>query len=283
MMLQTTNNPLSYCASLPNFGGFLRLNLMYSKDIVQQQFQSETELNSVVFRRSINTLAQWLYDEQLTAELKFEEILIDFGIETRVPFKATIITDSRPAEFREWWNKYIRGRRVAVHLINSNGYERIINPFIVTYTYVTGTNPSEPNRYELTFNRVRLIEYPTVNEKIIEEIVTEKFNYAGTLNNQVTIKTFADVSMSLFDFGYSDSTDLETVIYQSDPTSNILYNLTDGVYYFFAVNRAFPQLHHFVRADITDGIITIIAEDFDNPQIITENETIDDTGFVAPE
>jgi hypothetical protein len=279
--MTTTPSPLYPCETLPQLGGFRRLRLAYSKDIVQQEDQTEVELPSIIFRSIERWIADYVYADKFMGDLKTETSLTDFGMDEKISFKSVHEVDADPRSFKTWFDRSIKGRRFALELTNNNDFVRVLNPFMITYIYVGTGEFQNLNRYELTYTRVRLVEFGQELPKFIERIISRKFNYAGTVTNEVTVMLFSGISMPAFDFGYSLSNDFNTIVYQNTPASNVLHNLVDGTYFFFAVNRAAPQYFDVMQANIAEGEITII-EDFTNPQIITEDETLIDEGtFVA--
>lgn len=153
-----TGTPLFECDSLPKLGGYVRLRLCYSQDIIQQTFQSETELNEIIFLKTDKWLADWKYADRFSGELKIEGMLADFGFDEKHNFKAMLDVDCEAKDFKTWFNRSIRGRRVCVELTGTNDLIRIMNPFLVGYSYVGTSNFENINRYELTFTRTRYFE-----------------------------------------------------------------------------------------------------------------------------
>ena len=139
------------------------------------------------------------------------------------------------------------------------------------------------SRYVLTFKRAKLIATSIYNFDIIKTVTTRTFNYAGVLNNECTIILMDNCDQELFVFGYSEQNNISVVIFQNDPKDNILYNIPDGTYWFFAQNQLIPDLYDSMRVKITAGEIEIIPDSIENPQIITEDETVNDEGTIVPE
>jgi hypothetical protein len=153
-----TGTPLFDCDSLPKLGGYVRLRLCYSHEIIQQSYQSETELDEIIFLKTEKWLADWKYADRFSAELKTEGMLADFGFDEKHNFRAIIDVDADHRKFKPWFNRVLLGRRVCVELTSANGLVRIMNPFTVGYTHIGGPNFENINRYELTFMRTMYVE-----------------------------------------------------------------------------------------------------------------------------
>lgn len=263
--------PINQCDSLPNVGGFLRLRLAYSKDIIQQELQSDTEIPQIIFASAEKWIADYEINDYFTADLKIEESLADSGSVENYSFKTVHEVDADRVAFRLWYDKNIRNRRFALEISKINDLTICVNPFLITYTYLGKGQFADKYRYELSFTRTKLINNNNHTIKIIDKITSVAKLYVGIASNDVTINVFDNITSSLFNFGYSITNDINTVTYQNDPTNNVLINLVDGSYFFFAVHRS-SALYDVVKATITAGDITIILSDYNN-QIITENET----------
>lgn len=150
--------PLSVCEALPNLGGFWRLRLAYSKDIIQQRYQTDTELTKVTFLNAQNYVSDWQFKDRFLGELKIENTVADFGLDEKFQFKATLEVDCEPTDFKTWYKRKIEFRKLALELTNNNGFVRVLNPFILTYSYVGSANFENLNRYELNFTRVKLVD-----------------------------------------------------------------------------------------------------------------------------
>jgi hypothetical protein len=169
-----TNSPLFDCESLPKLGGFVRLRLCYSQDILQQLYQSESELDEIIFLRKNIWLADWTYADRFSGELKIEGSLADFGLEEKYNFKAMLEVDCEPKDFKIWFNRVLRGRRVCLELTSANDFVRIMNPFMVGYTYMGTPNFENMNRYELIFTRANYVEnLATVTKNRIQNVVID--------------------------------------------------------------------------------------------------------------
>ena len=155
--MNETNTPLFVCESLPNLGGFWRLRLVESKSILQQQFQTDTEIESLIFLNQNNFLADWHYADNFSGDLKIDSSITDSGTEEKFAFKAMLEVDAQPKQFREWHDRNVRNRRFALELTNNNGFVRVLNPFQITYSYLGQTNFENQNRYELTFTRAKMV------------------------------------------------------------------------------------------------------------------------------
>ncbi len=149
--------PIQTCDSLPNLGGFLRLRLAYSQDILQQKNKSDNELHSLVFLRDVNFLADYTIIDRVAGETSIESFMADYGSDSKHSFKFTINTDSSPEEFSFWYERKIRNRRIVLETTNMNGFVRIVNPFFLTYKHVVSEQYSVMNKYELSFVRASVI------------------------------------------------------------------------------------------------------------------------------
>ncbi|MEA5458669.1 hypothetical protein VB796_06460 [Arcicella sp. LKC2W] len=157
-MTNSTNTPLYLCDSLPHLGGFSRLRIAYSKDIVQQQLKSETELERIVFLKLENWIADYQYSDKFTGDYKAESSVADYGVDEKYAFKTIHETDTDPKDFKDWYEKKVRHRRFVLEITNNNGFVRRLNPFFITYTYIGTADFGQINRYELTFTRTILID-----------------------------------------------------------------------------------------------------------------------------
>jgi hypothetical protein len=281
-MNENTISPLNTKCELENLGGFGSLRLAYSRDIVQQSSQLSAEIKKIVFVGPTAWVAQFTIDDKLTAELKIDDTIGDSGNTESYSLKATLLIDTERYDFLDWYNKYIRGRRFAVELTNHNNHKICLNPFLITYTYTGRTNFDEPNKYELNFVRAKLISITTATIKVIQRLIIRTVRYPEGTANEVIITLYSNITLENYKFGYSTLQNPETIVFQNDPYSNIIHNLPDGIYYFFAVHR-FADKSDYLRAEVKAGVVIIIS-DSSTPQIITENETTLDEGtFVVPE
>ena len=151
--------PLSVCEALPNLGGFWRLRLAYSQDVIQQRYQTDTELTKVIiFLNSQNYVSDWQYKDKFIGDLKIENSIADFGLDEKYAFKAILEVDCEPTDFKTWFKRKIELRRLVLELENNNGFVRVMNPFMMTYSYMGASNFENLNRYELNFQKVKLVD-----------------------------------------------------------------------------------------------------------------------------
>lgn len=255
----------------------------YSSKVVQQ-FDS----SSIINNRGLHHLVDedFLFDfstQHSFVNYSFQQVLTEFANSKRLTFSVIVESILTRDDFFEFWAKQVDGSRFSVELVDMNNYTVVLNPLYITFSYQGASAYSDSNRYELTFIRAKQVEYSLKDLKLIESVSTRTYNYAGVPANEATVNLFAHVSMPLFDFGYSTQNNVDTIIYQNIPASNIINRLADGVYYFFAVNRNFPEFYDVVKATLKAGQIEIINPEFENPQIITDNETTIDEGIILPE
>lgn len=276
-------NPIVYYNTPENIGGYNSVRAKYSSKVVQQ-FDS----SSIVNNRGLHHLMDedFLFDfstQHSFVNYAFQQVLTEFALSKRLTFSVIIESIITREDFFDFWAKEVDGSRFCVELVDMNNYIVVLNPLYITFSYQGSSAYSDGNRYELTFSRAKQVEYSLKDLKLIESISTRTYNYVGVAANEATINLFANVGQTLFDFGYSTVNDIDTIIYQSIPASNILNRLQDGIYYFFVVNRNFPEFYDVVKATLTAGQIEIIISESDNPKIITEDETSIDEGIIMPE
>jgi hypothetical protein len=161
-------NQLKYCDNQGSLGGFRRVRIAESRLIYQQDFQTEIELNSIDFWGGENWTASWDLLDKHNGELKIEAKLDDFFNEN-YSFRIFIEVDVLPIDFLKWFRTRIQNRRFAVELLNNNGLKRCLNPFFITYTYSGESSFEKKNRYELAFQRAKMIDYQI--DSIIDTLV----------------------------------------------------------------------------------------------------------------
>lgn len=173
MMNNETGTPLFECDSLPKLGGYVRLRLCYSHEIIQQAFQSETELDEIIFLKTEKWLADWKYADRFSSDLKIQGMLVEFGFDEKYNFKAMFDVDAEPKAFRIWFNRVLLGRRICAELTSANGLVRIMNPFTVGFDHIGSPNFENINRYELTFTRTRYLENEadSINNRIQNVVI----------------------------------------------------------------------------------------------------------------
>lgn len=141
-------------------GGNYSLRLAYSSDIKAQRFQTDTKIiPPLQFKNGEKWITGW-QGRFLQAQLSIEEFENEDGITDDYQFQAFLDSFCTEEIFEDWWTKYLKGRSFCVELTNMNGQVRIFNPFRITYKYIGTKDYSETNRYELTFRRNKLIDFP---------------------------------------------------------------------------------------------------------------------------
>lgn len=149
-------NPLHRCEASPAIGGFSRLRLAYSYAVVQQQFQTESEIKPPLqWTEAENWIADWSQLDSLVSDLKINEDFNDAQALNNYSLKATLSIDIDPLSFSNWWQKKIKNRSFVIELTNNNGIVRLLNPFRVNYTYIGVSSSGAANKYELVFFRTR--------------------------------------------------------------------------------------------------------------------------------
>ena len=272
---------LTYRSTPNNLGGISSIRLGYSTDIVQQRFQTDTQIDALLWKYQEKYVAGW-QGQYFEVDVEINDELTEMGFIEGHAITAEIEAFCTEKEFHQWWIKCFRGRRFFLELTNYLGNIRILNPFQIQYRYLGKKNVSEKRVFQLTFIRDRIIINNQDTRKIIRNISSIGKIYLGVKSNDVTINVLSDITASFFNFGYSLNNDLTTVIYQNDPTNNILINVPDGTYYFFAIHQN-TAISDVMKASIIAGQIEIIISEIQNPQIITENETSIDEGIIMPE
>lgn len=283
MAISLQLNPIAYYNTPENIGGFSSVRAKYSSEIVQQ-FDSSSITNEFGICHLLND--KFLFEfstKNSSINYSFQKLLSEFAISEKLSFSIIIENILTRDDFFKFWSKKVQGCRFCLEFIDMNGFSFVINPLNINYTYQGSGVYSDGNRYELTFSRAKQIDYPINAYKIIQKITSINVNYTGVAASEATIILHNEITQSLFDFGYSTQNDVDTIIYQNVPASNIIHQLTDGVYYFFAVNRNCPTLFDYLKATIVAGAVVIIHSESENPQIITENETSIDEGIIMPE
>lgn len=242
------NSPLLLCDELPLLGGFFRLQLAYSKDILQQSYQSDSEIEQLVFLEGEKYVSSWDYAENFTGELNIETAIGEFGTQDNFSFKAILEVDIEPADFQKWHNTQIRNRRLALELTSNNEFVRVLNPFMMTYKYIGTSTFENLNRYELTFQRTRLVDnYLNLENNDIKNVEVvcpifsdaydEGFERSGLTEPGAYVKLKINAP-NLYRFGYSLYNDVLTV--NNWQSSSFFSDIPENPYYFFAENLYNP-------------------------------------------
>lgn len=229
-------------------GGFHRLRLAYSEKILQQSYQSDSEVEKMVFLADESFVSDWRYADNFMGDLKIESAIGDFATEDKFSFKAILEVDVEPMAFRAWHNNEIRNRRLALELTNNNEIVRVLNPFMMTYTYIGSSTMENLNRYELVFQRARMIDnFLDVEDNIISNVdvvcpvfsdaYDEGFQHDGVLAAGAYIKLKINAP-NLYRFGYSKYNDVLTVT--NWQASSFFKDIPENPYYFFAENLYNP-------------------------------------------
>jgi hypothetical protein len=264
-------------------GGFYSLRLSYSKDILQQAYQSDTQVEAMVFLEGEKYIASWDYAQNFVGDLKIESAIAEFVNNDKFSFKAVLEVDVEPMVFDKWYNQEIRNQRLALELSNNNNFVRVINPFTMDYTYIGNGSFENVNRYELTFQRTRLIEnYLDLENNLIDEVgvvcpifsdgFSDGFERDGVLEPGAYVRLKINAP-NLYRFGYSLYNDVMTV--SNWQSSYFFKDIPEGPYYFFAENlyNAFaPVISKYAIVFCGDFVFEIISM----TETILDNE-VDDT------
>ena len=272
------NSPLFLCDELPNIGGFFELRLAYSQDILQQNYQSESEIERLVFLEGEKYISSWNYAENFSGQLKIESAIGDFGTQDDYAFKAILEVDTQPAKFKEWYNNQIRNRRLALELTSNNEIVRVLNPFEMKYTYIGTDSFENLNRYELTFQRTRMVDnYLDLEDNDITSVdvvcptfsggFNEGFEQHGLLEAGAYLKLKINAP-NLYRFGYSLSSDVLKV--SNWQSSTFFRDIPENPYYFFAENLFNPFAPILSKkaivfcGDLVFEIVSMVEEIVDN-------------------
>lgn len=258
-----------YKNSPENFGGVFSIEIGYSQDIVQQRLQTSSKIAELIFKTAIQYVAIF-QGPRFTSDIELSKIFSENGRSESQTIQFEVETSLSCFDFDDEWNENISGRLFFLSITTYTKKQIILNPFLLNAQFIAKGN-SVGNIYRITCVNQRMLDY--MNEfKIISSISVKTKNYAGVIANECTINVFNDISIELFNFGYSTQNQIETITYQNTPSNNVIINLIDGEYYFFAVNSKAPQIYDVMKAIVKAGEITIV-EISENQLIIQENET----------
>ncbi|WP_211321186.1 hypothetical protein [Arcicella aurantiaca] len=191
-------------------------------------------------------------------------------------FSITFDAQGSENEFEEFFNREFRRKNICVELTTMNNVVILRNPFTAKYTYLSATTFRDVARHQLTFQRAKFLEY-SQKFKIIKTVTVRTISYIGVVSNECTIVLLPNCSVDLFQYGYGLTEKIADADFQANQSSNVLHNVADGTYYFFARNIQLPTLYDSIRFKVVAGV-AIIIDEFYNSQIITENETTPDEG-----
>lgn len=154
-------NPTKFCSSSQYLGKIVKVEIGYSKDIIQQEFQTEIELTQLVWVAGDKMLASWGLEDDFSAELHEVYEGGEVGETKSMSMKMLVPTDNQPLEIRKWYDKNLRGQRIFLKLTTANGWERIFNPLKLQMRYEVLNDYSKLPSYEFNFQPARLLSaYP---------------------------------------------------------------------------------------------------------------------------
>jgi hypothetical protein len=281
-MSSSTSNYQYLTNPVQNIGGYKSVRIFHSSEIIQQIFQVKSVIKPPLkFLRNFSPVFSL---DILKFEGGFEVGTVsdnsqNFDEET---FSIAFDAQGTENEFSEFFNREFRRQNLCVELTTMNNAVLIRNPFRAKYTYLSAPTFREVARHQLSFERAKFIEY-SQKFKIIKTVSVRTVNYISTISNECTIILLPNCSIDLFNYGYATTQKISDANFQANQSSNVLHNIADGLYYFFARNIQIPTIYDFIRFKVVAGVATIIDSDFYNPQIITEDETLMDEGITMPE
>lgn len=153
--LRSTDTPFDF-RNMPNVGSFERIRIANSQDIVQQKWQTQTELvPPLLFRHSEQWICDWSNGDFEDGSFSIEDGS-NAGNEN-YQLNLIFLSALAPIDFQAWFNKVLKHQQVCVELSDANGNERVFNPFEVSYKFGQKSNHAEMNQYELIFKRSKLM------------------------------------------------------------------------------------------------------------------------------
>lgn len=229
-MAKLKTSPLDFDLSSP-MAGLQRIRLAYSNDIFQQKWQTDTEIPTPILfdteDAEENWIADWSNGDFVSAEYGIQENVSDGGNAEIYTLKVAFLSGINQIDFKAWFDKYLRKQKLCVVINDNNCNERAFNPFEVTYKYILPSNESEPTRYELSFQRVRLVQ-PPADDYILGVLMACGENMASYIQFD-----FLSNKGQLYDIGYSAINNIDTVA-EWKSGNEIFTNVPDGKYYGFA-------------------------------------------------
>ncbi len=253
----TTENPFFYCDNRSRIGGFVSLLICESKNVIQQEAVNTSELPELVFLYKKEWLAEFGVINKTTAELKLELQSGQNGNYQSPQLKFIVEQDISPQAFQEWFQKNIQGRNLVVQLVNNNDIIRTLNPLSMTYNYIGTAEHTQFCRYELVFNRAKMLENtfaPIYDIAIAPSVYPKNPTRVNKTKITIILNDYVDPDFVSFKFSSINNIDLATPF-------NRVSNLTDGIYYIFIVLNSNPEIFqtHKLTVDSTsNSVITLI-------------------------
>lgn len=229
-MAKLKTSPLDFDFSSP-MAGLQRIRLAYSQDIFQQKWQTETEIPTPILfdteDSEENWIADWSFGDFVSAEYGIQENVAETGNAEIYTLKISFSSGINHLVFKRWFDKHLRKQKLCVVINDNNCNERAFNPFEVTYKHIIPSVESEPTRYELSFQRVRLVE-PPKDDYILGVLMECGENMASSLRFD-----FLSNKGALYDIGYSSINDIDTVA-EWKSGNELFTDVPDGKYFGFA-------------------------------------------------
>lgn len=182
--MNNTLTPIYDNTQLPKIGGFWRLRLAYSKEVVQQLLQTQNELEQCVFFGDENWITNWELADNMSADLKIDYTYNEYRGEEKHSFKAILEVDANPQDFQRWFTKYIKGRKLVVELTNNNGFVRYLNPYYLSYIYTGDGSLSTSAKFELNFTKATVSDYEV---KLINDIELKHNKYKKNSGEEINL------------------------------------------------------------------------------------------------
>lgn len=198
----------------------------------------------------------------MKGNLSFKESFGVSGNEKALDLKAVSDVDADYETFQDFFDDKLKGKNLCVETLNMNGITRIFNPVRVESLYQITADYFTENTYEFSFNPTKFKHYAL--RDIIQTVQVEPRYYSGTALSDCTVILQDYCEESLFKFGYSLTDDVNTAIFLNQGISPIFQALSDGKYYFFAVNKLAPEVFdsYYININIAEIIIPDAETEF---------------------
>jgi len=236
-------------------GGFLQLSIFQSAEIIQQEHPC-FPLFRVIPKYNNTPILTLLPKDSLKGSLSFSESFSVSGAEKGMEIKAFSDVDTDYQDFQDFYDTYLQGKNLCVEVVNMNGVTRVMNPVRVKCQYAISPEYSTSNTFELLFEPAKFNEYKP--RKIIKTVTAETRFYSGAALSDCTVELEDYCNTEVFKYGYSAVNDLSQATFLNSGNSPVFQAVSDGKYYFFAVNKSAPTLFesYYINLNIAETINT---------------------------